>query len=41
MELGDERRRAFETVSGDHLPMVPQWHAAYQPGGRLYSRAGG
>ena len=41
VELGDERRRALKTVSGDHQPMVPQWHAACQPGGTLYSRAGG
>jgi hypothetical protein len=33
VKLGDERRRALETVSGDHQPMVPQWHAACQPTG--------
>ena len=41
VELGDERRRALKTVSVDHQPMVPQRHAACQPGGTLYSRAGG
>ena len=34
VELGDERRRAFETVLGGHQPMVPQWHAACQPTNR-------
>jgi hypothetical protein len=29
-KLGDKRRRAFETVLGDHRPMVPQRHAACQ-----------
>ena len=31
VNLGDEHRRAPKTVSGDHLPMVPQWYAACQP----------
>ena len=33
VELGYECRRALETISGDHQPMVPQWHAACQPTG--------
>ena len=41
VELDDERRHALKTVSGDHRQMVLQWHAACQPGGTLYSRAGG
>jgi hypothetical protein len=30
VELGDERRRAFETVSGDHGAMVPLRHGTCQ-----------
>jgi hypothetical protein len=38
VELDDKRRRALKTVLVAHRPMVPQWHAACQPGGMLYSR---